>query len=307
MKKIIITALTLIMPITAIAKEALVDKVVAVVNEDIKTMSDLKVYRKMIEARKVKMDPQEYNEVIGSDKTLLDYLVQETLLLQYAKEQGLEPSKEELDDFIKRRMDDLGMNQKDLEKQLASSGQTLDQFKQELKIEQAKARIFEKDLKRKLSVSDSDYESFFKKEFHQDINILEYRIQHIMLKNSDQAEAVYKKIKNGSDFVELAKQYSEDKATSNNGGDLGFIQSGDLFPELVAAVSNMSPGDIKGPIKTKIGFQIIKLAEMRNIKNPEYIKNKDNIERTIVERQFRHQLNLFVDDLKEDAYVKTYI
>lgn len=307
MKRIIITILTLLMPLTIIAKEILVDKVVAVINEEIKTMSDLKKYKKAIEARKVKMDPQEYSDVISSDKKLLDYFVQETLLLQYAKEQGLEPSKEELDEFIKRRMSDLGMNQKDLEKQLEASGQTIEGFKQELKVEQAKARIFEKDLKRKISVSDSDYEIFFKKEFNQDINIIEYHLQHIILKTSEQADVIYKKIKSGEDFSAMAKQYSDDKATNNNDGDLGFIQSTDLFPELLKAVNNMSPGDIKGPIKTKLGYQIIKLSETRNIKNPEYVRNKEDIERTIIERQFRHQLKLFVEDLKEDAYVKTYI
>jgi len=199
------------------------------------------------------------------------------------------------------------MNQKELERQLASSGQTLPDFKEELKIEQAKARIFEKDLKRKISVSEGDHESLFKKEFHQELNITEYRIQHIALKSDDQTDTVYKKIKGGADFKEMAKQYSEDKGTSSSGGDLGFIGSGDLLPELLKAVKNMSPGDVKGPIKTKFGYQIIRLSEMRNIQNPEYLKNKETIERTLIEKQFKHQLKLFADDLREEAYVKTYL
>jgi parvulin-like peptidyl-prolyl isomerase len=307
MKKIIITFFVALMSTYATGKEVLVDKIVAVVNEDVKTMSDLKAFKRVIEARKPKMDPEEYKDVIGSDKKLLELLVQETLILQYAKEQDLLPSKDEIDDYIKKRMTALGMGQKELERQLATSGQTLAEFKEELKMEQAKARIFEKDLKRKISISEGDYESLFKKEFHQELNIIEYRIQHISLKSEDQADMVYKKIKGGADFKDMAKQYSDDKGTSSSGGDLGFINSDDLLPELFKAVKNMSPGDVKGPVKTKLGYQIIKLSEVRNIQNPEYLKNKETIERTLVEKQFKHQLKLFVDDLREDAYVKTYL
>ena len=307
MKKFIIMFVSSLISISAMSKEVLVDKIVAVVNENVKTMSDLKTFKKIVEGRKSKMDESEYNAVMSSDKKLLDLMVQETLILQYAKEQDLLPTKDEIDSFIKKRMSDLGMNQKELERQLAASGQTLDNFKEELKIEQAKARIFDKELKRKISTSDGDFEAFFKKEFKQDVNILEYKIQHISLKSEDQANSIYKKIKAGSDFKDMAKQYSDDKATSSNGGDLGFISSGDLLPELIKAVTNMSPGDIKGPIKTKLGFQIIRLSETRNVQNPEYVKNKDNIERALIEKQFKHQLSLFVDDLKDEAYIKTYI
>ncbi|MCX6111843.1 MAG: peptidylprolyl isomerase [Proteobacteria bacterium] len=321
MNKLIITFFAILVfsiilvPRSAVSKEVLIDKIVAVVNEDIKTMSDLKTFKKVIESRKPKMNPEEYKDVMSSDKKLLNLMVNETLLLQYAKEQSLVPTKDELDDFIKKRMSELGMNQEELKKQLADSGQTIEIFKDELRMEQVKARIFENSLKKKISVSEDDYKAFFKKEFHQDMEILEYNIQHIVLKSEDLANTVYKKIKNGADFKEMAKQYSEDKATGVNGGEIGFVQAEGLVPELKKAVKNMSPGDVKGPIKIIKGsakikqqeFQIIKLSELRNIPNPEYEKNKENIERALIENQFKRQLSLFIDDLKEDAYVKTYI
>ena len=318
MNKLIFTLMTVLISTSvtisasAGAKEVLVDKIVAVINDDTKTMSDLKNFKKLIEARKPKMDPEEYKDVMSSDKKLLNLMVDETLLYQYAKEQGLMPTKDELDEFIKSRMRDLGMNQKELEKQLGDAHQTIEGFKDELRIEQIKARIFEKELKKKISVSEDDYKTFFKKEFHQEMNILEYDIQHIVVGSETLANTIYKKIKNGADFKEMAKQYSEEKASGINGGDLGFVQADGLLPELSKAVKNMSPGDVKGPIriqppKGKLEFQIVKLSQLRDIQNPEYIKNKDNIERALIEKQFRRQLTLFIDDLKDGAYVKTYI
>ena len=312
MKKLIFTFMAALISTSAMPKEVLVDKIVAIVNDETKTMSDLREFRKLIEARKPKMDPEEYKEVTISDKKLLDLMVNETLLRQYAKEQGLLPTKDELDDYIKGRMKELGMNIKDLEKQLEGVNQTIDSFKEELKIEQIKARVFEKELKKKISVSEEDYQTFFKKEFHQEMNVLEYDIQHIVISNEALAKTVYKKIKDGADFKEMAKEYSEEKSSAANGGDLGFVSAEGLIPELSKAIKNMSPGDIKGPIKIqgtkgKQEFQIVKLSQLRNIQNPEYVKNKENIERTLIEKQFRRQLALFIDGLKDDAYVKTYL
>ena len=312
MKKLILTFMAALISTSAMPKEILVDKIVAIVNDETKTMSDLKAFRKLIEARKPKMDPEEYKDITSSDKKLLDLMVDETLLRQYAKEQGLVPTKDELDDYIKGRMKELGMNQKDLEKQLAGVNQTIESFKEELKIEQIKARVFEKELKKKISVSEDDYKTFFKKEFHEEMNILEYNIQHIVVGNEALAKTIYKKIKDGADFKEMAKEYSEEKTSAANGGDIGFVSAEGLIPELSKAINNMSPGDIKGPIKIQASkgkqeFQIIKLSQERNVQNPEYIKNKENIERTLIEKQFRRQLALFIDGLKDEAYVKTYL
>jgi len=318
MKKLILTftvaliSTSVLVPATARTKEVLVDKIVAIVNDETKTISDLKDFKKLIEARKPKMDPEEYKEVTSSDKKLLNLMVDETLLRQYAKEQGLVPTKDELDEYIRGRMKELGINQKELEKQLAGVNQTVDSFKEELKMEQIKARVFEKELKKKISVSEEDYKTFFKKEFHEDMNILEYNIQHIVIGSEDLAKTVYKKIKDGADFKEMAKEYSEDKVSGANGGDIGFVSAEGLIPELSKTIKNMSPGDIKGPIripgtKGKQEFQIIKLSQQRNVQNPEYVKNKENIERTLIEKQFRRQLALFIDGLKDDAYVKTYL
>ena len=105
----------------------------------------------------------------------------------------------------------------------------------------------------------------------------------------------------------MAYKYSEDTATKNNGGDLGYLRSDSMLPEMQKVVANMSSGDIKGPVKTKLGYHIIKLDAFRTQKNPEYIKNKEMIERVLVEKDFQRQLSLWVDEKKEEYYVRTYL
>lgn len=278
------------------SKEILIDKIVAVINEDIKTLSDLKNYKKTIESRKPKMPPEEYNTLISSEKNLLNSMVNESLLLQYAKENDLAPSTEEIDEFIIRRLRSLGMSQKDLQKQLATAGQTVDDLKNELSLEQIKARIFERDLKKKINVSERDYEELFKKEFKQDINITEYNVTIITVDNQEKAKNLYREIKKGKDFATAMQ--------SHGGGDLGYVAAHDILPELSGPIKTMQPGDIKGPIKTPAGYQIIKVVNTRNSINPEYVRNKESLERSLVEKQFQHQLNVMLEEIRDGSYVK---
>ena len=68
----------------------------------------------------------------------------------------------------------------------------------------------------------------------------------------------------------------------------------------------MSPGDIKGPVKTKLGFHIIKLVEFRKIKNPEYIKQRGAIERLLIDKEFQHQLDIWINQRRDESYVKIF-
>jgi len=289
------------------AKEVLLDRIVGVVNDDIITLSDIKDFERSLNSKKVKLTAEDFQKLAGSQKAVLNKIIESKIILQYIKDNGMQSDKEELDSIIKRRMKAVGMNLKDLEKELASAGQTLDDLRNELEVEQGKARIFDKDIKRKITVSEQDYANFFQKEFKQDININEYKIRHILLKDQVLAEKVYQEAKKGEPFDKLAYKYSEDVGTKNNGGDLDYLKADSLLPEMQKAVEKMSPGDIKGPIKTKLGYHVIKLDAFRTQKNPEYLKNKELIERALVEKDFLRQLSLWIDEKKEEYYVRTYL
>jgi len=289
------------------SKEVLLDRIVAVVNDDIITLSDVKDSEKILNLRKAKMSAEDYKKIAGSQKDILNRIVESKIILRYLKDNNMQSDRDELDTMIKRRMKALGMNQGDLERELKGTGQSIDDLRNELEVEQGKAKIFERDLKRKITVSEQDYVNFFEKEFKQDVNLSEYKIRHILLKDQKLAEKVYQEAKKGESFDQLAYKYSEDTATKNNGGDLDYVRSDQMLPEMRKAVENMSSGDIKGPIKTKLGYHIIKLDMFRAEKNPEFVKNKDMIERSLVEKDFHRQLALWLDEKKEEYYVRTYL
>ena len=73
------------------------------------------------------------------------------------------------------------------------------------------------------------------------------------------AKKVYDQIKAGGDFAALAKQYSEDAATKSNGGDFGLVPTDSLPGPMAEAFDKMKPGEVGAPVKTNLGFHVLKL------------------------------------------------
>jgi len=81
---------------------------------------------------------------------------------------------------------------------------------------------------------------------------------HILLKTESEARDVLKKLKSGSNFDELAKQYSTDKSSASKGGSLGAFKRGDFLPAFENAALALQIGEISGVVKTPLGYHIIR-------------------------------------------------
>lgn len=79
----------------------------------------------------------------------------------------------------------------------------------------------------------------------------------------DLAQSVLQRARAGEDFITLAAQYSDDTATKHDGGDLGAFERGVMQPELDRAIFDMEPGEVAGPIRTQVGFHVVKVIELQ--------------------------------------------
>jgi peptidyl-prolyl cis-trans isomerase D len=108
--------------------------------------------------------------------------------------------------------------------------------------------------------------------------------RHILITGKDdaaalaQAQQVLAQAKSGKDFGELAKQYSQDPGSAQNGGDLGFAERSSFVKPFADALFSMSVGEIRGPVKTQFGYHIIRLDEIQPGKSKSFEEARPELE-----------------------------
>ncbi len=109
-------------------------------------------------------------------------------------------------------------------------------------------------------------------------------VRHLYASTEREAEELYKLVKMGVSFTELAKQVFTDTALRNNGGSLGYITWGDTDPNFEKAAYSLKVGEVSRPVKTEQGYSVIKVDD--RIEDPfttetEFVNRRSKIERAL--------------------------
>lgn len=118
-------------------------------------------------------------------------------------------------------------------------------------------------------------------------NIIEVKASHILVDDEKTAKEVKEKLDQGSDFKELAKEYSNDKSNANDGGSLGYFKKGDMVQEFSDKAFSMKKGEISDPVKTNYGYHIILVEDIKD--NIDSLK--DDLEKLVKEKKYNDYFN----------------
>ena len=114
------------------------------------------------------------------------------------------------------------------------------------------------------------------------------------------ADSLYQVLKNGADFAELARKYSQDPGSAKNGGELPWIQPGQTLKEFEDAAYALQPGEMSGVVKSPVGFHIILMKERKQLEPFDTLKN--SILRFIDARGLREQIiNKKIDEIVKSS------
>lgn len=127
----------------------------------------------------------------------------------------------------------------------------------------------------------------------------QFRAVHILVDSESAAVDIRRKIVGGADFAALARESSRDNGTAANGGDLGFVEPGQLDPRFEAAVLKLATGELSSPIQTKFGWHVVRVEERRLRPVPTYEEAKDFIRLEMVLRRTRET----VAAMRKDARI----
>ena len=115
-------------------------------------------------------------------------------------------------------------------------------------------------------------------------------------------DQIYNKLTNGGDFTELAKEYSDDPGSAVNGGDLGWINPGDMVPAFDNMMNDIAPGQLSQPFKSKFGWHVLEVEGRKETDMAEQVQ-RNQIKQMLQARQFEEELPIWLRKIRSESYV----
>jgi len=206
-------------------------------------------------------------------RNVLDQIISEKLLIQEAKNRGLEQDKDVLEQ-IKNTTEQI----------LVQS-------------------LIEKEIIGKVKVDDQEALTYYEENKDNFITKEQVYLYNILVETEEVAKDILEKLKAGGDFIELAKEKSTGPSAAE-GGDLGYISKGDLIPEIENVVFALEIGSISDIIKSQYGFHILKVTD----KKPEVLKTfeevKEEITPTLLSTKQKEAFDNLLEELKSQVTIE---
>ena len=295
---------------------AVVDRVVAVVNQEIITLSELDKWKGPLLTDIQAEDRLEKRErTLEVLRKILDRLVEEKLIDQEVKKSGLKVSAKEMDGTIEEIKRRNNMTQENFEQALAREGLNLETFRKQLEKQLLRSRLINLSLKIEPKVGEKELKDFYQKNTGRYRGVETYRPSHILFHVPKEAtpeevqeirkkcQKVLEKIKKGEDFGEMAILYSED-ASAKDRGDLGNFKRGELIPAFEKEALSLKVGEISGIVRTEFGFHIIKLLDRSGGEPPPFEEIKEKVRADYLENEMERAYKQFLATLKEKSVIE---
>jgi peptidyl-prolyl cis-trans isomerase C len=135
------------------------------------------------------------------------------------------------------------------------------------------------------SVSDADAKKFYDTEIAATPAQEEVRARHILVDSEEKAKEIYEKIAHGADFTEMAKQFSKDPGSKDDGGDLGYFTRGRMVPQFEEAAFKLDKGEVSLPVQSQFGWHLIKVEDKRQRGAPPFDRIKERIIARLVHKR----------------------
>jgi len=246
-----------------------IEQMIAVIDGEPYTLSNINAYAKTKLRRP--FPSGDLKQISADDRQVLEQFITDKLLEAEVREAGIVVSDADVDRYIDQVKKNNRLSDEDLKLALSRENQTLASYKASVKSEIEKSDLLDRQVRRKVTISDEDVERYYK------LNAKDYRtndrarIRHILLTLPENAPAervdsvmakgkeLYQRISAGEDFATLAREYSQG-AGHADGGEIGWVNRGTLIAGIEeVAFQKLSVGQVSEPFRTAMGVHIVKL------------------------------------------------
>ncbi len=308
--------------------DELVDRVVAEVNDDVITLSELekagesyfKRIRDNAPAREVKIALEKAREEV------LASLVDKMLLQQEAAKMSISVSEAEIDMAIDQILARNKATIEDFKKDLAAMHLTEQQYREDLRDQMLQSKLSNFQVRSRIVITEEDIQEYYQKQYTQENQESGYYLLQMGFTWEEQgnlvmpgtiakqdaekrAEEIRNRVLDGESFKDLAKSFSN-LPSAKDGGDIGLIKKDEMARYMRDTVLAMKPGEVSPIVETESGYQFFKLLSVREgdmvILAP-YESVRVEIRDLLYQEEIKEQYDIWVKELREKAYIKTLL
>jgi parvulin-like peptidyl-prolyl isomerase len=278
---------------TVLSHAEMVDRIVAIINDEIITLSELnnslETYMKRVEESSEVTDREKVKKQLR--KLILNSLIDQKLIAQEAQKLGIAATDDDIDKAINSILSKKKITMEALEEDIADQGGTIEDYREEIKQHLTKRNLIGREIRKKVTVTQKEIGNYYREHRNDYEGKEAVRIRQILIivprdcdvetkeQKRSSAERTLKRLRNGEPFALLAAEVSQGPA-AQTGGDLGYIEKGLILPEVDTVAFSLKKGEMSGIIETSVGFHIIQVLDKRGAG----IKPTESVREEIVEK-----------------------
>jgi peptidyl-prolyl cis-trans isomerase SurA len=307
-------------PPVSSAEGKVVEEIVARVNNEVITRSEFEHARATAD-EDAKADcqnrctPEQLNQLVEDrKKNALRELIDQSLLVQRGKDMGISVEPDVIKQLDQIRIENKLPSMEALEEAVSKQGGlNWEDFKNNIRSGLLTKKVIGSEVGSHISVPKDEIQKYYEEHKQEFIRPEQVALRSIEVNTAGKdatevadlkkkAETALKRIKDGEDFGEIAKRYS-DGATAKQGGYLGQYKRGELSKELEDAVFKMKRNDLTDVMETKQGFLIIQVLEHYDEGEQSLAKVENEINEKLYEKRMEPALREYLKTLREESYV----
>ena len=304
--------------LAAQTKGRVVEEIIARVNNEVITASDLQRARTSLQ-EEAKQEcrnctPQQLQMLMADkEKNLLRDLIDQSLLAQRAKDLGVNVETDVVKRLDQIRQQNGIASMEELEKKVNESGISFEDFKGNIRNNLLTQEVIRREVGSKILIGRDEVQKHYdehKNEFQRPEQVY---LREIFVTTEGKKEAeipeqekkarnLLERVKKGEDFAELAKRYS-DGTTAKSGGELGVFERGQLAKDIEEMVFKMNRGQLSDVIRTKTGFLILKVEQRFEAGLQPLEKVENEVMNRIYMEKMEPGMRRYLQTLRQDSYV----
>ena len=303
---------------SAAAEAAVVDRIVAVVNEDIVTLYDIEtLLRPMVQnMKKQGLPPERERQTIANlREELLNNLIEAKLTEQEIKRYNIVVAEEEIDSHIRQFKQRRSLSDEDLKAGLAQEGLTLDEYRKQVKLQIQRTKLVNREVRSKVVIGQEEIRNYYEKNKSKYGGGTQYYLWNLFVRLPARAtpedrqaaqavlQEVLSQVKQGRPFEDLVRQ-SADGTKGLQGTELGLFRLEELTPQLRDVVRGLKTGQVSPIVESDFGYQMLYVQQVRETAAKPMTQVESEIQDLLFREYVDSRFNAWLADLRKRSHIK---